>query len=154
MARDSTPYVEQAVVSLLEATPGLLALVPAANIWGRQRPAGVAWPFVAYGQPVTGPFGAACVDGSSTSVAVHAYAETSGEGVATVNGSTRASEIVSAIVDALGGETGADIDLQALSLCPYPARAHITWTGSQCVQDGAEADAFHAWATFDILVLS
>lgn len=154
MAKDATQYVRPAVLRLLKREPTVTALVPAARIYPPQRPPNPDWPFIGYGVPSTTPFGASCLDGSAISVAVHAYAETTGEGDGTVGGEDMALAIVAAVVSVLGGDQGAEIDLQELGECPYPARAYISWTATQVVQDGAEADAFHAWATFTITVAS
>lgn len=153
MARDSTLYVRQAVVALLKTTPEMVALVPADSIYPPQRPANPVWPFVGYGQPITVPFTASGLDGSSTAVAIHGYAETTGEGDATVPGEDMCAAIMRVVVATLGGEEGAEIDL-ADTDCPYPATAYITWTGTQIIQDGGDAGAFHGIATFDISVSS
>lgn len=135
----------------MQGHAAITALVPAERIYPPQRPPNPTWPFIGYGMPVTVPFVASGVDGSAHAVAIHAYAETGGEGEATVMGDDLAQRIVAAIVDLLGGEAGCEIPLPD---APYQARATVTWTGSQCVQDGADASAFHAWATFDITVIS
>lgn len=151
MARDSTPFVRPAILRLLAAAPEVVALVPADRHYPGQRPPKPPWPFIAYGQPITVPFQASCLDGSTVSPAIHAYAATTGEGDDTVPGEDMAQAIIRVVVEVLGGEDGAEVPLID---APYPATAHIQWTGSQCVQDGSDANAFHAWATFDITVSS
>lgn len=154
MAKVAPRYVRQAGVAMLRRHAALEgAPIAAASIFPEQRPAGTPWPFVAWGLPITGPFLASGLDGSSTSVAVHAYAETTGEGDDTVAGFDAASDLIAWVVAVLGGEEGAEVSL-ADTDCPYPATAYIHWTGSQVVQDGADASAFHAFATFDISVSS
>lgn len=154
MAKDSSLYARQALVALLKAAPTVDALVPVARVFPAQRPPNVEWPFIGVGVPVASPFVASCLDGSTISIAVHGYAETSGTGDDTVPGEDMAARIVAACVAVLGGETGAEVALQGLTDCPYPATAYITWTGSQVVQDGSDASAFHGFATFDITVSS
>lgn len=154
MAKDSSLFVRQALVALLKGAAGVTVLVPADRVFPAQRPPNVEWPFIGVGVPVAAPFAASCLDGSTISLAVHAYAETTGEGDATVPGEDMASSIVRVCVAVLGGEEGAEVALQGLTDCPYPATAYITWTGSQVVQDGADASAFHGFATFDITVSS
>jgi len=154
VANDSTPYVRPAVLRLLKRAPTVTVLVPAERIYPPQRPPNPEWPFIGYGVPSSLPFGASGLDGCTVSVAIHAYAETTGEGDDTVPGEDMATSIIAVVVAVLGGENGAEIDLQELADCPYPAKAHVTWTGSQVMQDGTEADAFHAWATFTITVVT
>lgn len=149
MAKDSSPYVRQAVVAAWKAYAPLLALVPASRIYPPQRPPKPQWPFVGYGVPVSAPFIASCLDGATITFAGHAYAETTGEGAETVQGELRASEIAERMVTALA----APLDLAAAG-CPYPAVAHVTWTGTQVIQDGSEADRFHAIVGFDVTVSS
>lgn len=149
MPRDSSPYVRQAVVAAWKAYAPLLALVPASRIYPPQRPPAPAWPFVAYGVPIVTPFGASCLDGCTVAFAGHAYAETTGEGADTVQGEQRASDIAQRMVAALD----APLDLAAVD-CPYPATAFVTWTGTQVIQDGSEADRFHAIVSFNVTVSS
>lgn len=150
MPRDSSPYVREAVVAAWKAHAPLLALVPAGSIYPPQRPPTPAWPFVAYGVPTIGPFAASCLDGCTVAFAGHSYAETTGEGAETVQGEPRAAEIAQRMVDALADP----LDLQALVGCPYSAIAHVTWTGTQVIQDGSEADRFHGIVGFDVTVSS
>lgn len=152
MARDSTPYIRPAILALLAVAGPVVALVPAARHYPGQRPPNPTWPFLAYGKPITEPFVASGLDGSATSVAIHNFAATSGEGEDTVPGEDLAADINGAVVAALG-EAG-EIDLQAVAGCPYPATAYVTWTGSQVIQDGSDPNAFHGWASFDITVSS
>lgn len=128
----------------------LLALVPASRIYPPQRPPNPEWPFVGYGVPVVSPFTASCLDGATVSFAGHAYAETTGEGDQTVQGELLASDIAQRMAEAIS----APLDLAALVDCPYPAVAHVTWTGTQVIQDGSEADRFHAIVSFDVTVSS
>lgn len=150
MAKDSSPYVRQAVVAAWKAYAPLLALVPAGRIFPPQRPPNPEWPFVAYGVPVVAPFGASCLDGCTVGFAGHAYAETTGTGAETVQGELLASNIAQRMAEAVG----APLDLAALVDCPYPATAFVTWTGTQVIQDGSEADRFHAIVSFDVTVSS
>lgn len=81
--------------------------------------------------------------GSQFDFALHAYAATGGTGVDTVAGEEHARTIANlaakTLVDAL------EIDLTDHG-CPYPAKAYFTWAQTQAIQDGAEADAWHAIA--------
>jgi hypothetical protein len=151
VARDSTEYVRQAALVTLRGAATVRVLVPAERIYPGQRPPNPEWPFIAYGVPVTGDFRAAGLDGSTTTVAIHVYAETTGEDDATVGGEDAAlaiSRVVASVLD------GAALALQGNTDCPYPATAHFTWTGTTVVQDGGDASAFHGIVSFDITVSS
>lgn len=154
MAKVHALFVRQAGVTLLKRAavvgPGPLE---AAGIFPEQRPANVPWPFIGWGAPIEVPFLASGMDGSAVTVSVHAYAETSGVGDDTRPGADMANALIGWVVETLGGDEGAEVSL-AETDCPHPATAYFTWTGSQCVQDGADAGAFHAWATFDVAVRS
>lgn len=155
MARLSDFYVQQAAMVLLKRAPTITALVPAERVYPPERPPNPTWPFLSVGEAIASPFLASGMDGSATSLAIHAYAETTGEGADTVDGRAMAQAIIRVAVAVLGGDTGAEVALQGdLSDCPYPATAYFTWTGSQVIQDGTDGSAFHAFATFDISVSS
>ena len=147
--RDSAPYVRRAVVAAWKASGALTALVPADRVYPPQRPPNPNWPFVAFGVPVSSPFSASCLDGSRIAVAGHAYAETTGEGAATINGDVLCGELAQAMIDALADP----IDLAAYG-CPWPAVAHFEWGSTSIIQDGSEADRFHGIVAFEITVAS
>jgi hypothetical protein len=149
--RDATPFVRSAVLLRLADVPEVVALIPAERHYPEQRPPNPTWPFLAFGMPITGPFVASGLSGSSISVALHVYGATRGEGDDTVPGADFVKAALAVIVAALGGDEGCALPLDE---APYPATAHLTWTGSQVVQDGSDANAFHGWATFDITVSS
>lgn len=136
MANPATLYVKQATIAALKAAPAIAALV-GPRVYPLQRPAMPVWPFVAFGVPLGVPFGASCLDGSQIEFAVHGYAV--GEDVAL--------GIAAAIEKALDGAT---IDLVA----PFSATAHFVTTGGQIMQDGGEADKFHAFVSVRVTVSS
>lgn len=150
MAKNSGLYVKRATISQLKAVDDVTDLVPALRIYPLQRPAQPEWPFIAYGAPIQAPFGAACLDGGETTVAIHGYAQTTGSGPDTESGEDTALKINAAVEAALDGAT---LELEPHG-CPYPATAHFTCTGSQVIQDGAEADKFHGFVNFRITVSS
>ena len=149
MPVDNSDFLRRAVVATWKGFAPLLAFVPAARIFPPQRPPQPAWPFVAYGVPIVGPFSASCMDGNTVSFAGHAYAETTGEGAETVMGEPRARDIAAAMAAPLD----APLDLQAFG-CPVPAVAHVTWTGTQVIQDSSEADRWHGIASFEAFIVS
>lgn len=140
--------MRRAVLALLNTAEDVVAHTP--RIYPMQRPPNAVWPFIAYGAPITVPFIGSCLDGETVSVAIHSYAETMTADGVTTPGEDKACEMNAAVVAALGGEDGAEVVLET----PYPAKAYISWTGSQVMQDGSDAGAFHGIATFDITVSS
>ena len=87
------------------------------------------------------PFEASCMDGARVSFALHAYAATEGSGSGTVSGEEQAAALAAAAAAVL--VDAGEIDLEGYG-CPFPAIARFTWEQTQVIQDGAEADAFHA----------
>lgn len=150
MAKDSSLYARRAGLSLLRESADVAAIVDD-RVYPPQRPANPVWPFLAWGVPVVEPFEAACMDGSRISFTLHAYAETSGTGGGTISGEEQAGALAGAAAAALIG--AGEIDLADYG-CPYPAIAQFTWGQTQVIQDGAEADAFHAIASFRCDVVS
>lgn len=149
MARNAAPYLQRGVIAAWKAYVPLTDLVPAARIYPLQRPPNPVWPFAAFGVPLTAPFYLSCVDGSSVAFAGHAYAETSGEGAQTIAGEERAQEIAAQLVNALD----LTIDLQNHG-APWPAIAHVTWTGTQVIRDDTDAAKFHGIVNFEATVVS
>ena len=148
MARDSTLAVQEAVLAFLGEQATVVALVPSDRHYPPQRPANPLRPWLGYGVSDTAPFLASCLDGSEISVRVHNYTETTGEGDETIPGEDMAHAINRVVAGALDGAT---LELEGLD---YPATAHIEWTGSQVLQDGADADAFHGIVSLTITVSS
>lgn len=139
MARDSSLPVRKAIISTLKADADLTALVPVARIYGVEPPANPTWPFTRYGFASQLPLRASCMDGATIVGSVHAFAKGPGEDAV--------SAIAAAIARALDGK------VLTLST-PYPATAHITWTGSQILRDTDEAAAYHAVVNFEASVAS
>lgn len=156
MAHDASPFIRQAVVARLKGAVVAGVPIAADRIWPQKAPADAPYEKLQYGQPVTTPFVAGCLDGSTTTFAVHSFAETTGEGDDTVAGERRAHDLAAWAASVLGAddEHGVAIDLQAESDCPYPATAHLEWTGTQVFGDGLGTDAFHGIATFSATVIS
>lgn len=150
MARNSSIYVRRAGLVLLKGDAALAAIV-GDRVYPPQRPADPQWPFVAWGVPIVGRFEASCMDGNENDFAVHAYAETDGTGGSTVSGEERATEIADRVATVLAG--AGEIDLATYG-CPYPATAYFTWQQTEVIQDGLEADAFHAIVSMRANVVS
>lgn len=156
MARDSSLFVRQAVVARLKTAVVAGEPIAVGQIWPQKAPPDAPYEKLQYGQPVTTPFVAGCLDGSTTVFAVHSFAETTGTGAQTVGGEQRAHDLAAWAATVLSGddEHGLTIDLAAESDCPYPATAHLEWTGTQVFGDGLGTDAFHGIATFSATVTS
>lgn len=147
MAKDSTLTVRRAVLAALKGDAAVTALVPAANIYPQSPPGTPDWPFIRYGGPTAIPITGSCLDGCEIVVAVHGFAKPrySAGGAMTETAEDHAARIGAAIAAAL--------DKRRLTLdAGYKARTR--WTGSQLLQDGAEADAYHTVQNFIIRVMS
>lgn len=169
MPRDSSIYARRAGLTLLKGDAEIAAAV-ADRVYPPQRPSEPVWPFVGWGVPIVSPFEAVCMDGNAIDLAVHVYAATEGlaetvtfsdgstfddgtgfESGTTLSGEETAGRIAARIAAVL--VDAGEIDLAEYG-CPYPAIAHFTWQQTQVIQDGAEADAFHAIASFRLVVVS
>ncbi|WP_266030421.1 DUF3168 domain-containing protein [Brucella intermedia] len=135
MAIDISKALQFAVVSRLEAFAPLTAIVPVERLYGMQPPANPVYPFIRYGFPITGGFEATCWDGSTVRVTLHAFAETTLSNAGEVVVSDIASLIVQAMTD-FNTDTINVIDCEFLQ--------------TRILQDGNEADRFHAIVEFSI----
>jgi hypothetical protein len=121
------------------------ALVPATSIHPQAPIGAPTWPFIKYGAPSGLPVRASCVDGNEITVALHGFAKPHKVGEQVVESAEdHAARIGSAIAAALDGKR--------LSIAG--GHAKVTWTGSQLLQDGDEADAFHTVQNFRVRVLT
>lgn len=135
-ARDAMLPVRRAVLATLKSDSDLTALVPAARIYPQSPPAQPTWPFIRYGAPSNVPRRGACLDGCDVSVAVHGFSKG-------IDAEDNAARIGAAIARALEGKK---VDLA-------PGRGSIIWRGSQLLQDGDEAGAYHVVVNFLIRAL-
>lgn len=135
MAVDISKALQIAVVSRLEAFAPLTDIVPVERLYGMQPPANPVFPYVRYGFPITGGFEATCWDGSTVRVTLHAFAETTSAGAGEVIVSDIAALIVQARAD-FNPDTINVIDCEFLQ--------------TRILQDGDEADRFHAIVEFSI----
>lgn len=140
MARDSTLPVRRAILTLLKSDAALTALVPAARIYPQSPPAGPAWPFIRYGTPSVLPLRASCLDGCEIEVAVHGFTKAT----ETESAEDRGAKIGAAIARAIDGRT---VEIAG-------GRVALRWTGSQLLQDGDEAGAYHAVVNIRARVMS
>lgn len=131
MALDPSLPLRQAIVTLLNADAGLLALVPAARIFGEQTTALPDRPFVRYGEDEIQPRRSSCWDGAVIDFPVHGFsAEPFTDEIRGIN---------AAITGALDGLViEVDTDLKAT----------IAWVSSQIMRDGADPNAWHGFNRF------
>lgn len=138
MARDSSLYLRQGIVTALKQSAPVAAIV-GPRVYGPNPVANAVWPFVRVGFPIVTPFTPSGTDGCIDNLAVHGFAKGDDEGIA--------SSLGAAICGALG-----DVVLTLPS--SYPAYATMRWTGSQIVRDSAEASAWHAIVQFTATIAS
>lgn len=123
MALDPSLPLRQAIVTLLKATPELIALLPADQVHGEQPPANPAFPFTRYG----------VTESTSREVRfpIHSFSRADfTDEVAAIN---------AAVADALDGRR---IDLTE------GMHTYLRWVGSTILPDAAEASAYHGIVRF------
>lgn len=148
MARDTTLAVRRAVLATLKFDAGLTALVPSSSIHPSTVPADHSWPFVRYGAPSASPRRASCMDGTAHAIVVHGFAKPRYSGQAMI-------ETAEDHAMRIGAAIAAALDRRKLTLAgDYPGAAHISWSGTQMLQDPAEADSWHAVVQFTVRVVS
>lgn len=147
MANDLTLPVRRASLKALKANALLTALVPAPSIYPQTVPPTPAWPFVKMGSPTPTPVRASCVDGAAAIFAVHGFAK------ARINGAGGMLETAEDLASRIGSAIASALDRQRLVLDGGQS-ARVLWTGSQLMQDGDEADAYHAVVNFKVRVLA
>lgn len=124
-------YLRRAVISRLRADAALLAIVPSTSIYGMRVEAEPTWPFTRYGVPDETPRSVQCFDGSDVAFTIHSFAKQKFE--------DQCAQINEAIVASLG---------DAVLTMAGNTQARIVWLGSQIIQDGDEADAWHGLNRF------
>lgn len=131
MPRDRSLPLRQAVITRLKADADLIVLVPAARVYGMKPPATPTWPFTRYGTPDATPRRGTCWDGSDIDFTIHAFSKEGFE--------DQLANINSAIIGSLG---------DAVLTLNGGGKAIIGWLGSQILEDGAVADAWHGLNRF------
>lgn len=139
MATDLSRPLKAAIIDHLAASTAVTALVPEDRIYAMVPPAKTAWPFIRYGSPIASAWEATCWSGSSIRVTLHAFAETT----SIYAGEDRALDIAAAIVEAMKTFSPAGMGV-----------VDCEWVVTQCVRDSNEADQWHSWCEFRIIVES
>lgn len=147
MANDLTLPIRRACLAELKGDAGLLALVPAAQMYPQTTAPAPEWPFTRMGAPSGLPIRAGCVDGNEGSFAVHGFAKPRYDGS---GGMVETAEDHAARI---GGAIASALDRKRLTLDGNQS-ARVTWTGSQLLQDPEEADAYHTVQNFRVRVLA
>jgi GNAT superfamily N-acetyltransferase len=145
VAIDSTLPVRRAALAALKGNADLLGLVPAANMYPQSPREKPQWPFVKCGTPSLIPLTGTCLDGCEVTFSVHAFSK----------GRWNGNQLIETAEDhaaRIGAAIAAALDRRRLTLDAGQARAR--WTGSQLLQDGDEADAYHSVQNFRIRVIS
>lgn len=137
MAHDPTLPLRQAVITTLRNDAGLIALVPEERNYGMRTPPTPDWPFTRYGSPDALPFRGQCLDGATVTFSVHSFSKEEFE--------DECASINAALASALDGKT-VTLDTD------YPAKAHLSWKGSQVIPDAAEASAWHGVNRFEATI--
>lgn len=147
MARDSSLEVRRAILTAAKADEALTALVPAGSIHPQAPLSTPSWPFIRYGGPTVIPLTGACLDGCEVTVALHGFAKprVTAAGALLESAEDHAARI--------GAFIAAALDRMQLTL-DSNHKARVRWTGSQLLQDGDEADAFHTVQNFRVRVLA
>lgn len=136
------------LLSRLKSYPAVLALVPAARVYGQTVPPEPAWPFIKLGPPLTLPRRATCLWGGDVSMLVSAFAKArrDGSGAIIETAEDHAGRIGAAIEAALA-RYGVDAEHDG-----QPARCTVRLGDMQLMLDGAEVDAFHYSCTATVRV--
>lgn len=146
MANDLSLQVRRAVLAELKSNAPLIALVPAANIHPQSPIGAPSWPFIKYGPPAPLPIQAACVDGMQMTVTIHSFAKPRTSAGAVVETAEDHAARIGALVAAALDRARLDLD--------GGTPAKVRWTGSQLLQDPAEADAYHHVANFRVRAIA
>jgi hypothetical protein len=138
--------LRRAVLPVMKNDVDLTAIVPRAQIYPKTTPATPAWPFIRYGASTAIPITGSCMNGEDIAFTIHAFARplTSG-GTVIETAEDHAERIAGAIKGALH---------KLRIILPAGITIRIRMTSKQVIQDGAEADAYHAIVQFRGKVLA
>lgn len=70
-----TTHVRTAILTALQSTPAVTALVPAVNIYPGKTPGALSWPFIRYGAANSSVGRASCWHGAEVNGSVHIFAK-------------------------------------------------------------------------------
>ncbi len=147
MARSRALPIRRAMLIRMKGDAPLVALVPAASIFGQTVPANVSWPFIRMGAPsAIAAVRGTCMNGAEGIVAVHGFSIGRRQGEKQVE---TAEDHAGRIGDAIA----AALDSARLPL-DGGGKVKLTWTGDQLLQDPEEAGAFHTVQNFNWRFLS
>ncbi|WP_375248308.1 DUF3168 domain-containing protein [Sphingomonas sp.] len=140
MAQDFTMPVRDAVMRTLAASPAVTVLVPASSQYRGTVPVGRTFPFTRYGAPIAVPLRASGLDSATIRFTIHSFTKPLNDASGRV---LRPAEDQSHIIAAA---IASALDDRVLRLDGYTAS--IVWTGTNQLQDPAEADVWHAVTSF------
>ncbi|ARR53486.1 hypothetical protein HY78_08655 [Rhizorhabdus wittichii DC-6] len=147
MARSRALPVRRAMLVHMKGDAPLVALVPAASIFGQIVPANTSWPYIRMGSPsAIGAVRGTCMNGAEGIVSIHGFSI----------GRRRGEKLVETAEDhagRIGDAIAAALDGARLPL-DGGGKVKLTWTGDQLLQDPEEAGAFHTVQNFTWRFLS
>jgi hypothetical protein len=138
--------LRRAVLPAMKNSAPLTAIVPRDQIYPKTTPEAPPWPFTRYGASTAIPITASCVNGEDIAFTIHAFALPRYQGQAIIEtAEDHAERIAGAIKGALH---------KRRIITTSGANIRIRMTSKQVIQDGAEADAYHAIVQFRGKVLA
>jgi hypothetical protein len=145
MAGDLIREVRRSVLAHLKKDAALTALVAPASIYPSRTPATPAWPFVRWDGPQSIPIDLSCVAGASVTFLLHGFAKDRKQGAAVVEtAEDHAARIGSSLKSAIHNRR---IPVEGTT-------ARMTVRSARLIQDGDEADAYHAILSVEARVLA
>ncbi|MEG3086179.1 DUF3168 domain-containing protein [Sphingomonas sp. PB4P5] len=138
--------LRRAVLPAMKNSAPLTDIVPRNQIWPKTTPAAPVWPFTRYGASTAIPITASCVNGEDIAFTIHAFAKPRMSGTSLLETAEDHAERIA------GAIKGALHKLRVVTTAGLNIR--IRMTSKQVVQDGAEADAYHAIVQFRGKVLA
>lgn len=127
--------VRRAILPAMKADAALTALIPAKSIYPSIVPSSRTFPFTRYGVPIAAPFRASGLNSSAVSVTIHVFTLPKKQGAVVLDtAEDQCWKMTAAVKAALDGR-----------VLPLEGGMHATlsWTGSNSLIDGDEADAWH-----------
>lgn len=145
MAGDLIREVRRAILAHLKSDADLIALVAPGSIYPSRTPPNPAWPFVRWDGPQSIPIDLSCVAGATVTFLLHGFAKDRKQGTAVVEtAEDHAARIGSALKLAIHN--------RRLPVANTTARIQVR--SARLIQDGAEADAYHAILQAEARVLA
>lgn len=150
MANDFQRLVRRDVLAKLKGNSALIAIVPAASIYGQAPAAEPVWPFIKLGPIQELPRRASCLNGADVNFGIHAFSR--GRWTAPVP-PRQLLEIAEDHASRIGTAIKATLDRGASDL-PGVGRVRYLLADRNLMVDAGEPDAFHWYATVQARVIA